>query len=95
MVSLSLLMTSDYTEDLKYFNQKAPIKITDGKYDGKNTIKYKLNGSEIELSLERLLAITEFRNRFAASDRKCMKRLPECGALLFNFMFTTEREKLR
>ncbi len=75
----------DYTEDLKILQSKAPIKITDGKYDGKNTIKYKLNGSEIELSLERLLAITEFRNRFAASDRKCMKRLPECGAFTFQF----------
>jgi hypothetical protein len=75
----------DYTEDLKILQAKAPIKITDGKYDGKNTISYKINGSEIELSLERLLGITEFRDRFAASDRKSMKRLPECGSFTFQF----------
>jgi len=75
----------DYTNELTILQAKAPIKITDGKYDGENKISYKVNGSAIELNLERLLEIKEFRKRFSATDSRSMKRLPECGEFTFQF----------
>lgn len=76
---------TDYTDELKILQAKAPVKITDGEYDGENKISYKVNGSEIELNLERLLEIKEFKNRFVAIGIKSMKRLPECGPFTFQF----------
>jgi hypothetical protein len=75
----------DYTNELTILQTKAPVKITDGKYDGQNKISYKVNGSVIELNLERLLEIKEFRKRFCATGRRSMKRLPECGEFTFQF----------
>lgn len=76
---------TDYKDALTILQTKAPVKITKGKYDGENKISYKVNGSTIELSLERLLEIKEFRKRFCASDSRSLKRMPECGPFTFQF----------
>lgn len=76
---------TDYKNALTIIQTKAPVKITEGKYDGENKISYNVNGSAIELSLERLLEIKEFRKRFCASDSRSLKRMPECGPFTFQF----------
>lgn len=72
-------------ESLTILQVKAPIKITEGEYDGANKISYKINDSTIELSLERLLEIKEFRKRFCSTDSRNIKRMPECGPFTFQF----------
>jgi signal transduction histidine kinase len=76
---------SDYKEDLLNLQSKAPIRITEGEYDGVDKISYKVNDSAIELNLERLLEIKEFRRRFGASDKRSLKRFPDCGPFTFQF----------
>lgn len=71
--------------ELLILQAKAPVRITDGKYDGVNKISYKINGASIELNLERLLEIKEFRKRFCAIDRRNLKRAPVCGPFTFQF----------
>jgi len=75
----------DNKDELIILQAKAPIKVTNGLYDGKEKISYILNGSAIELDLKRLLEIKEFRNRFCATGIRSMKRLPECGPFTFQF----------
>lgn len=75
----------DNKDELIILQAKAPVKITAGLFDGNNKISYILNGSAIELNLERLLEIKEFRNRFCATDRRSLKRLPDCGPFTFQF----------
>jgi len=75
----------DQQNKLSILQAKAPIKITDGEYDGKNKISYKVNGSKIDLNIERLLEVKEFRRRFCATDSRSMKRMPECGSFTFQF----------
>jgi hypothetical protein len=75
----------DYKSELEILRDKAPVRITNGKYDGSRNIKFELNNSEISISIERLLENKEFRKRFAAPDQRTIKRLPECGPFDFQF----------
>jgi hypothetical protein len=75
----------DNKDELVILQAKAPIKVTNGQYDGKDKISYILNGTAIELDLIRLLEIKEFRKRFCASDSRSIKRLPDCGPFSFQF----------
>jgi len=77
--------TKDQQSKLSILQSKAPIKVTDGLYDGMDKISYKVNGSMIENNLEKLLEIKEFRNRFIAPDSRSLKRLPQCGPFTFQF----------
>jgi len=75
----------DDRDKLTILQAKAPIKITNGIFDGQTKLYYKANGSKVEIKLERLLEIREFRRRFCASDSRTLKRLPSCGPFTFQF----------
>jgi signal transduction histidine kinase len=75
----------DFKDLFNEIIEKAPLKITNGKYDSKKKIfSFNQNGSKRILKLESFSQNKEIKKRFLDSGGK-VKRFPECGNFDFTF----------
>lgn len=77
--------SDEFKSKLDILLEKAPLKVTEGKFNGDFGFHFKLNSKIIDLKLDTLKGIKAFRDRFINKKTNDLKRSAECGPFGFQF----------